>query len=77
MDLDSSKADKAELWKLIGRDNPAGKALYAIYNGNSTGKEAGQRFTKVGDAGDHTCVLKPYRCWLSAACIGVSNLHTG
>lgn len=57
MDLESSNADKAELWKLIGRDNPAGKALYAIYNGNSTGKEAGQRYTKVDAARDHTCIL--------------------
>jgi hypothetical protein len=39
--------EQAELWKLIGRDNPAGRALHALYNGSSGGQAAGLRFTQV------------------------------
>lgn len=34
----------SEVWKLLGRDTPGGKALFNIYGGNATGRNAGQQY---------------------------------
>lgn len=34
----------SEVWKLLGRDTPGGKALFNIYGGNAAGRNAGQQY---------------------------------
>jgi hypothetical protein len=34
-----------EVWDLLGRGSPAGRALFNVYNGDSAGKSVGRRFS--------------------------------
>ena len=47
MAKDTVSSDRAELWKLVGRDCPAAAHLFNIYQSGSTGKEAGLKYTQA------------------------------
>jgi hypothetical protein len=37
-------SNNRELWEILGRGSPAGKALFNLYSGDNSGKTAGERF---------------------------------
>ena len=37
-------ASANQAWKVMGRDTPAGKALFSLYGGDHGGKAVGQQF---------------------------------
>lgn len=42
----SAEPQRLEPWKLLGRDNPAGRALFNLYNGDLAGKGVGNKYSQ-------------------------------